>query len=81
VKRRHRTTEPVIAAGGIVFRQSARPMVGIVQLRKDKSWVLPKGKLKHGEQALAAARREVEEETGHDVTVLGFSGYAFARRR
>jgi 8-oxo-dGTP diphosphatase len=74
VKRRHRTTEPVIAAGGIVFRQSARPMVGIVQLRKDKSWVLPKGKLKHGEQALAAARREVEEETGHDVTVLGFLG-------
>jgi 8-oxo-dGTP diphosphatase len=74
VKRTHRTTDPVFAAGGIVFRQSARPMVGIVQLRKDKSWVLPKGKLKRGEQPLAAARREVEEETGHDVTVLGFLG-------
>jgi 8-oxo-dGTP diphosphatase len=74
VKRTHQTTDPVLAAGGIVFRRSARPMVGIVQLRKDKSWVLPKGKLKRGEQPLAAARREVEEETGHDVTVLGFLG-------
>jgi 8-oxo-dGTP diphosphatase len=64
----------VIAAGGIVIRNTARPLVGIVQLRKDKSWVLPKGKLKPGEQPFAAARREVEEETGHEVTVLGFLG-------
>jgi 8-oxo-dGTP diphosphatase len=74
VKHTNRTTEPVIAAGGIVFRQSARPMVAIVQLRKDKSWVLPKGKLKTNERPLAAAKREVEEETGHEVTVLGFLG-------
>jgi 8-oxo-dGTP diphosphatase len=64
----------VIAAGGIVIRNTARPLVGIVQLRKDKSWVLPKGKLKPGEKPLAAARREVEEETGHEVTVFGFLG-------
>jgi 8-oxo-dGTP diphosphatase len=74
VKRTDRITEPVIAAGGIVLRHSARPLVGIVQLRKDKSWVLPKGKLKPGERPLAAAKREVEEETGHEVTVLGFLG-------
>ena len=64
----------MIAAGGIVIRNTARPLVGIVQLRKDKSWVLPKGKLKAGEKPLAAARREVEEETGHEVTVFGFLG-------
>ncbi len=74
MKQTGRTTDPVIAAGGIVIRSTARPLVGIVQLRKDKSWVLPKGKLKPGERPLAAARREVEEETGHHVTVLGFLG-------
>ena len=74
MKHTNRTAEPVIAAGGIVFRQSARPKVAIVQLRKDKSWVLPKGKLKPNERPLEAAKREVEEETGHEVTVLGFLG-------
>jgi 8-oxo-dGTP diphosphatase len=74
VKRTDRTTEPVIAAGGIVLRRSTRPLVGIVQLRKDKSWVLPKGKLKPGERLLAAAKREVEEETGYEVTVHDFLG-------
>lgn len=65
---------PALAAGGIVVRDEAQPLIGIVRLRKDKSWVLPKGKLKPGESALTAAKREVEEETGHDVTVLGFLG-------
>ena len=74
MKHSDRTAEPIIAAGGIVLRRSARPLVGIVQLRKDKSWVLPKGKLKAGERPLAATKREVEEETGHDVTVFGFLG-------
>jgi 8-oxo-dGTP diphosphatase len=65
---------PTLAAGGIVVRDAAPPLIAIVRLRKDKSWVLPKGKLKRGESALTAAKREVEEETGHDVTVLDFLG-------
>jgi 8-oxo-dGTP diphosphatase len=65
---------PVLAAGGIVVRDSARPLIGVVRLAKEKAWVLPKGKLKPGESALSAAKREVEEETGHQVTVLGFLG-------
>ena len=48
--------------------------VAIVQLRKNKTWVLPKGKLKAGEDALAAAQREAREETGHDVTVFEYLG-------
>jgi len=66
---------PVMAAGGIVVREQARqPLIGIVRLRKNRSWVLPKGKLKPGESALDAARREVLEETGHHVSVHEFLG-------
>ena len=63
-----------MAAGGIVVREEARPLIGIVRLRKDNAWVLPKGKLKPGENALAAAKREVVEETGHEVEVHEFLG-------
>jgi 8-oxo-dGTP diphosphatase len=62
------------AAGGIVVRAAPEPLVAIVRLRKNKTWVLPKGKLKSGEDALAAAKREVMEETGHDVSVHEFLG-------
>jgi 8-oxo-dGTP diphosphatase len=65
---------PILAAGGIVLRQGSRPRIAVVRLRRDKSWVLPKGKLNPGERALAAAKREVLEETGHAVCVEGFLG-------
>jgi 8-oxo-dGTP diphosphatase len=51
---------PVLAAG--------------VRLRKRNEWVLPKGKLDRGETPRAAAEREVNEETGHDVAVHEFLG-------
>jgi 8-oxo-dGTP diphosphatase len=71
---RGKTLDPVLAAGGIVLREASPPLVAIVRLRKNKAWVLPKGKLKSGEEPLAAARREVMEETGHDVTVHEYLG-------
>ena len=63
-----------LAAGGIVLREGSRPRFAIVRLRRDKSWVLPKGKLNPGERALDAAKREVLEETGYRVSVHGFLG-------
>jgi 8-oxo-dGTP diphosphatase len=66
--------QTILAAGGIVVRGNTRPTVAIVQLRKDGHWVLPKGKLNRGEDALAAAEREVREETGQAVTVKEFVG-------
>jgi 8-oxo-dGTP diphosphatase len=64
----------ILAAGGIVLREGTKPRIAIVRLRREKAWVLPKGKLAPGEHALAAARREVLEETGHEVSVHEFLG-------
>ena len=50
------------------------PLIAVVRLRKRDEWVLPKGKLDDGETPRAAARREVLEETGHNVTVHEFLG-------
>jgi 8-oxo-dGTP diphosphatase len=65
---------PVMAAGGIVLRQEQTPLIAVVRLRKRDEWVLPKGKLDDGETPRAAAKREVLEETGHDVCVHEFLG-------
>jgi 8-oxo-dGTP diphosphatase len=65
---------PILAAGGIVLRGKARPRIAIVRLRREKVWVLPKGKLLRREHPRDAAKREVLEETGHDVTVHEFLG-------
>jgi 8-oxo-dGTP diphosphatase len=50
------------------------PLIAVVRVRKRDEWVLPKGKLDDGETPRAAARREVLEETGHNVTVHEFLG-------
>jgi 8-oxo-dGTP diphosphatase len=65
---------PVMAAGGIVMRREQPPLIAVVRLRKRDEWVLPKGKLDDGETPRAAAKREVLEETGHNVTVHEFLG-------
>ena len=65
---------PILAAGGIVIRSDPKPRVAVVQRRRDKAWVLPKGKLKPNEKPIAAARREAMEETGCEVRVHEFLG-------
>ena len=68
------TRTPIMAAGGIVIRNGAKPQVAIVQRRRDNAWVLPKGKLKPNEKPIAAARREAIEETGSSVRVHEYLG-------
>ncbi|MFF4750826.1 NUDIX hydrolase [Streptomyces sp. NPDC002514] len=58
----------VQAAGCVLWRRS--PVDGEVQVclvhrPKYDDWSHPKGKLKHGEEALSGALREVAEETGY----------------
>jgi 8-oxo-dGTP pyrophosphatase MutT (NUDIX family) len=74
MKKSTKLRPPVLAAGVIVVRETPEPLIAVVRLRKDKSWVLPKGKLKPGEDARVGARREVMEETGCEVSVEGFLG-------
>lgn len=74
MRRRKTARAPVIAAGGIIVRSGSKPLIAIVQRRKDNFWVLPKGKLKPKENPVAAAQREASEETGHDVTLHEFLG-------
>ncbi len=58
------TLEPEVSAGGVVLaRRAGRTYVALV-MREDGSWVLPKGHKERGEDLLAAARREIFEETG-----------------
>jgi 8-oxo-dGTP diphosphatase len=71
---KEKTRAPILAAGGIVVRHDGRPTIAVVQLRKMSTWMLPKGKLAAGESAIAAARREVLEETGHRVSIHEFLG-------
>jgi 8-oxo-dGTP diphosphatase len=65
---------PILAAGGIVLRGKTRPRIAIVRMRREKAWVLPKGKLLPREPAHVGAKREVLEETGHEVSVHEFLG-------
>lgn len=58
--------EVVQAAGGVVWRCTAPDRVEVLVVHRPKydDWSLPKGKLDEDETHEAAARREVEEETG-----------------
>ncbi|MGY1847313.1 NUDIX hydrolase [Blastococcus sp. SYSU DS1021] len=57
---------PIAAAGGVVWRPAGDDGIEIAVVHRPRydDWSLPKGKLDAGEHALAAACREVVEETG-----------------
>ena len=57
------------SAGGVVLNRAGQVLV---VNQKGTSWSLPKGHVEEGEDALAAARREIHEESG--VTHLEYAG-------
>ncbi|MEW9554181.1 NUDIX domain-containing protein [Nonomuraea sp. NPDC050783] len=63
-------TDLLRAAGAVVWRgEPDRPEVAVVHRPAYDDWTFPKGKLKSGEHVIAAALREVCEETRLTVTL------------
>ncbi len=62
----------VRAAGGVVVRLDGT--VAVVHRPRQNDWTLPKGKLEAGEDDVAAAVREVEEETGWSAVITADLG-------
>jgi len=59
-------TEPITAAGGVVYKQSDGQSEVLLIFRRDV-WDLPKGKLEDGETVRQCAIREVAEEIGSSM--------------
>lgn len=64
-------TRPFVGVGAAVIRDGRVLLVKRGKPPKAGSWSLPGGAQKVGETVHEAARREVREETGLDVEVLG----------
>ncbi|MBV8159770.1 MAG: NUDIX hydrolase [Acidimicrobiia bacterium] len=64
-------SEVVLAAGGVLGRRTDGGELEVLVVHRPKydDWTLPKGKLDDGESAEEAALREVEEETGFEVSL------------
>jgi 8-oxo-dGTP diphosphatase len=62
-------SESIIAAGAVVWRKSKEKYTEIVVIHRPKynDWTFPKGKVEIGESIIAAAHREVAEETNLDT--------------
>lgn len=76
----------VRAAGGLVIRRGADDGIRVVLVHRPRydDWSFPKGKQRRGETLLAAALREVREETGllcMAEEVLGVTEYVDRRAR
>jgi len=65
-------TRVVQAAGGLVFRRTAKGNLRILAVHRPKydDWGLPKGKADEGERPEQTALREVLEETGYRCRVV-----------
>ena len=69
-------TQKIQAAGAVLWREADEDLIEIALVHRPKymDWSLPKGKLNRGETHIAAAYREVLEETGYKSKFGPFLG-------
>lgn len=66
------------SAGAVIFYRQPDGQIEYLLLKhNERYWNFPKGRIEAGEDSLAAARREVEEETGLKAIIItpGFKVY------
>ncbi len=69
------TTDPVLAAGVVLWSGSVeQPRFLLLQNSLHQTWGLSKGHLNSGEELIAGALRETEEETGYVLTAEDLRG-------
>jgi 8-oxo-(d)GTP phosphatase len=69
-------TRVIRAAGGVVFRKTAKGNLRVLIAHRPRydDWSLPKGKAERGETPEVTALREVLEETGYDCRIVASLG-------
>jgi ADP-ribose pyrophosphatase YjhB (NUDIX family) len=73
VLKRHYPDQPLVGVGAVIFRGGEVLLVRRGQEPAKDSWSLPGGLVELGETLSAALQREVAEETGLRVRLLGLS--------
>ncbi len=76
--KRHYPDQPLVGVGAVVFRGDEVLLVRRGQEPALGSWSLPGGLVELGETLSAAIKRELAEETGLTVTLLGIAAVARA---
>jgi ADP-ribose pyrophosphatase YjhB (NUDIX family) len=71
--KRHYPAQPVVGVGAVVFKGGEVLLVRRGQEPAKGSWSLPGGLVELGETLAAAIKRELAEETGLTVTLLGIA--------
>ncbi|MCK9377942.1 MAG: NUDIX hydrolase [Syntrophobacterales bacterium] len=71
--KRHYPDQPLVGVGAVVFKDAEVLLVRRGQEPAINSWSLPGGLVELGETLTAAIHRELAEETGLTVTLLGVS--------
>ncbi|MGO8762134.1 MAG: NUDIX hydrolase [Desulfobaccales bacterium] len=74
--KRHYPDQPLVGVGAVVFKGAEVLLVRRGQEPARDSWSLPGGLVELGETLAAAIVRELAEETGLGVTLLGIAAVA-----